>query len=85
MVTFGARLTFVIVNRPLRKPPGLKPRGWFACMWNHRELENPIQSKIESIIKERVSGYGYGTRREDQTEVINSCAFSARLFILTLV
>ena len=50
----------------------LVPRGWFACMWNHRQLDDPIQSKIEAIIKEQVSGYGYGTRREDQTPVIDA-------------
>ena len=41
-------------------------------MWNHRQLDDPIQSKIEMIIKEHVQGYGYGTRREDQTAVIDS-------------
>ena len=41
-------------------------------MWNHRQLDNQIQSQIESIIKERVTDYGYGTRREDQTAVIDA-------------
>ena len=40
-------------------------------MWNHRDLNDPIQARIEAIIKERVQGYGYGTRREDQTTVID--------------
>lgn len=76
MVTFGSSFNVCDRQKALEETARiLKPRGWFACMWNHRELENPIQSKIESIIKERVSGYGYGTRREDQTEVINSCGF----------
>lgn len=43
-------------------------------MWNHRNLEDPIQARIEAIIKERVQGYGYGTRREDQTAVIDASA-----------
>jgi hypothetical protein len=41
-------------------------------MWNHRQLDDPIQSQIEAIIKTHVSDYGYGMRREDQTAVIDS-------------
>ncbi len=41
-------------------------------MWNHRELDDPIQSRIEGIIRDGVPGYGYGTRREDQTNVIEA-------------
>jgi len=73
MVTFGS--SFNVCDRQLALKETariLKPRGWFACMWNHRQLDDQIQAKIESIIKERVSGYGYGTRREDQTAVIDS-------------
>lgn len=50
----------------------LKPRTWFCCLWNHRNLEDPIQKEIERIIKTYISGYGYGTRREDQSTVINT-------------
>jgi len=48
----------------------LAPGGWFACMWNHRDLTDPIQVRIESIIKERVASYSYGSRREDPTAII---------------
>jgi ubiquinone/menaquinone biosynthesis C-methylase UbiE len=73
MVTFGS--SFNVCDRQqalLETARILKPRGWFACMWNHRQLDDPIQAQIETIIKERVSGYGYGTRREDQTAVIDA-------------
>ena len=40
-------------------------------MWNHRQLEDEFQAKIESIIKGYISGYGYGVRREDQCVSIN--------------
>lgn len=72
MVTFGS--SFNVCNRQLaliETARILKPRGWFACMWNHRDLNDVIQSNIESIIKNKVSSYGYGTRREDQTLEIN--------------
>jgi hypothetical protein len=41
-------------------------------MWNHRDLEDPIQAEIESIIRSYVPSYGYGARREDQTKIIES-------------
>ena len=50
----------------------LKPQGWFACMWNHRDLDNPLQQSIEEVIKKNIPGYSYGTRREDQTAVIDA-------------
>jgi len=73
IVTFGS--SFNVCDRAVALKETkriLKPRGWFACMWNHRQLDDPIQMQIEGTIKERVKEYGYGTRREDQTETINA-------------
>ena len=53
----------------------LEPGGWFACLWNHRDLDDPIQKEIENIIKLHIEGYGYGTRREDQTIIIKQSQF----------
>jgi ubiquinone/menaquinone biosynthesis C-methylase UbiE len=75
MVTFGSSFNVCDRQQALEETARiLKPRGWFACMWNHRNLDDPIQSRIEAIIKERVQGYGYGTRRENQTEIIEASA-----------
>lgn len=75
MVTFGSSFNVCDRQQALKETARiLKPRGWFACMWNHRNLDDPIQARIEAIIKERVPGYGYGTRREDQTAVIDASA-----------
>lgn len=54
----------------------LKPGKWFACLWNHRDLDDPVQAGIENIIKTRIPNYAYGTRREDQTAII----FASGLF-----
>ena len=73
LVTFGS--SFNVTNRQeaLEETQRiLKSDGWFACMWNHRDLSDPIQMKIENIIKSYVKDYDYGTRREDQTDVIKS-------------
>ncbi|MDD9946419.1 MAG: class I SAM-dependent methyltransferase [Myxococcales bacterium] len=72
MVTFGSSFNVTDRQVTLKETKRiLKPGGWFACMWNHRDLNDAIQARIEAIIKDRVEGYGYGTRREDQTEEIN--------------
>ena len=48
----------------------MKKSGWFLCLWNHRDLSDPIQAEIEKIIRKAVPSYGYGARRYDQTFVI---------------
>lgn len=52
-----------------------KQHAGFACMWNHRDLNNDIQAKIEAIIKSHISHYDYGNRRQDQTEFLKSSGY----------
>jgi ubiquinone/menaquinone biosynthesis C-methylase UbiE len=71
LVTFGS--SFNVVDRPvaLKEVSRISvPHGWFACMWNHRELDDPIQGAIEEVIKSNIKDYAYGSRREDQTSII---------------
>ena len=49
----------------------LKDGGWFACMWNHRDFSDTLQSEIENHIRTSIEGYDYGVRRADQTDAIN--------------
>ena len=72
LVTFGS--SFNVTNRQvaLRETKRIgKDKAWFAAMWNHRDLDDPVQKEIEGIIKAAIPEYGYGTRREDQTAEIN--------------
>lgn len=72
LVTFGS--SFNVCNRQealIEVKRILKDAGWFACMWNHRDLKDPLQKEIEDILKAEIEHYSYGTRREDQTDVIN--------------
>lgn len=50
----------------------LAPDGWFACMWNHRDLEDPLQREIELYIQAKIPDYRYGSRRDDQKPIIES-------------
>jgi ubiquinone/menaquinone biosynthesis C-methylase UbiE len=72
IVTFGSSFNvcdrYLTLNEVARI---LKERGWFICLWNHRDLNDPIQREIENIIRSSLPEYKYGARREDQTEIIN--------------
>lgn len=73
LVTFGSSFNVCDRQAALRETARiLRPRGWFACLWNHRQLEDPIQARIEAIIKAHLPGYGYGSRREDQAPIIEA-------------
>lgn len=70
-VTFGSSFNVTDRKMALRESYRiLKSKGWFACLWNHRDLNNPIQKEIEDVIKFYIKDYQYGVRREDQTEII---------------
>jgi ubiquinone/menaquinone biosynthesis C-methylase UbiE len=74
-VFFGS--SFNVVNQPAALAECnriLRPRGWFCCMWNHRELDDPLQAGIEAIIKRSIPNYDYGKRREDPSAAIAGSA-----------
>lgn len=72
-VFFGSSFNVVGQSQALTEVARiLLPQGWFACMWNHRDLEDPVQRRIETIIKSHIAGYSYGSRREDPTSVIDA-------------
>lgn len=71
LVTFGSSFNVVDRKKALAECRRILVRGgWFACLWNHRQLDDPIQAHIESLIKRRVPAYSYGLRREDQTSYL---------------
>lgn len=83
LVTFGS--SFNVCDRQLALKESeriLKPGGWFACMWNHRNLEDPLQQKIELILKKYIEDYSYGTRREDQTDIIEGSGLFGKVTYL---
>ena len=66
-VTFGS--SFNVIDRKLALKETsriLKDGGFFTCMWNHRDLECPIQKTAEKIVESIVPNYERGVRREDQ-------------------
>lgn len=69
--TFGSSFNTTERSQSLKESHRiLKPGGFFTCMWNNRDLEDPIQKRVEAIIREFVPEYTHGTRREQQADVI---------------
>lgn len=70
-VTFGSSFNVVDQRAALREARRIvEPNGWFCCMWNHRDLDDPLQARIEAIIRRAIPDYDYGSRREDPTPVL---------------
>ena len=70
-VTFGSSFNVMDRDQALKETHRLlKEGGYFSCMWNHRDLNDPIQKQAEDIIEEFVPDYTRGVRREDQRPVI---------------
>ncbi len=70
-VCFGSSFNVLDREQALRETHRiLKDGGYFTCMWNHRNLKDPIQELAEGIITEFVPQYKRGVRREDQRPII---------------
>ena len=70
-VLFGSSFNVVDQSQALKEVSRiLVPKGWFGCLWNHRDLENDLQKRIEAIIHDFIPDFDYGKRRQDPTPVI---------------
>ncbi len=68
LVTFGSSFNVVRTGPALAEVARILERpGWVAIMWNHRDLDDPLQTEIEATIASRIPGYDYGVRRSDPT------------------
>ncbi len=73
LVSFGSSLNVTDASLALAESARiLKPGGWMACLWNHRDLTDPLQIEVEKIIHDQIPNYDYGTRRQDQTGIIDA-------------
>ena len=72
-VTFGSSFNVMDRDFAMQEAHRLLKKGcYFSCMWNHRDLHDPIQKQAEDIIVELVPNYDRGVRRQDQRQVIES-------------
>lgn len=72
-VTFGSSFNVMDRNFAMQEAHRLLKQGcYFSCMWNHRDLDDPIQKSAEEVITRFVPHYDRGVRREDQRSIIES-------------
>lgn len=84
-VTFGS--SFNVVDRQDAMKEAiriLKSNGYFTCMWNHRDLNDPIQKKAEDIIVKFIPNYDRGVRREDQRKIIEESGLFKDIFYMEM-
>ncbi|HET6449477.1 MAG TPA: methyltransferase domain-containing protein [Conexibacter sp.] len=73
LVTFGSSFNVVEPGAALAEAARILARpGWVALMWNHRDLDDPLQTTIEAAIASRIPGYDYGARRSDPSADIEA-------------
>jgi len=83
LVAFGSSFNVVDSARALREAARiLKTGGWFVCLWNYRDLQDPLQRRIENLISRSIPDYSYGARREDQTPVIQRSGLFERITLV---
>jgi ubiquinone/menaquinone biosynthesis C-methylase UbiE len=73
LVTFGS--SFNVTDRPralCEAARVLRPGGWFACLFNHRDLRDPLQQEVQRTIERWVPQFRHGSRREDQSPAIEA-------------
>jgi len=73
LVTFGSSFNVVEPGAALAEVARILERpGWVALMWNHRDLDDPLQTEIEAAIGSRIPGYDYGARRRDPSPELDA-------------
>lgn len=64
LVAFGS--SFNVLPAPLALDECvrvLKPGGHWLAIWNHRDLDDPLQQEVEALIRQHLPGYEQGRRR----------------------
>ena len=82
-VTFGS--SFNVLDRELALKEAyriLKDGGKLSAMWNHRDLNDPIQNVAQEIIKDFIPSYNGGARREDQRPIFESSELFGDIFYI---
>ena len=76
LVTYGSSFGVADYEATLREAHRLlRPGACIAVFFNHRHLDDPLQSEIEALIHREVPGYSYGNRRLDQAAFMESSGF----------
>jgi ubiquinone/menaquinone biosynthesis C-methylase UbiE len=70
-IWFGSSLNVTNFDESIIESESIcAPAGVLVCMWNHRDLNDRIQQEVETLIKNEIPEFSYGTRRSDPTELL---------------
>jgi SAM-dependent methyltransferase len=73
MVSFGSSFNVVRTGAAIKEAARLlRPRGHLVVIYNHRELDDPLQCAIESCIAAMLPGFDHGARRRDVAPALES-------------
>ena len=71
LVSFGSSFNVLPPAAALSESARLLKRaGWLVCLWNHRDLDAPLQAELQAIVEREVPGYSHGARRDDPSAAI---------------
>jgi SAM-dependent methyltransferase len=71
IVAFGSSFNVLPASAALAESARLlTPGGWLVCIWNHRDLDDPLQAALQIDIEREVPGYAHGARRDDPSAAI---------------
>ena len=75
LVAYGSSFNVVDQRKTLDECARiLVPGGSWMAVWNHRDLDDPLQKAIESAIRRQLPNYEYGNRRESPENTLLSHA-----------
>jgi SAM-dependent methyltransferase len=57
----------------------LQDGGWFACLGNDRDVEDPLQALVERTIQKVLPNYQPETRKDDPTALIEGCGLFGKV------
>lgn len=71
LLTFGSSFNVLPPHAALDTAAHLlRPGGWLVCLWNHRDLDDPLQARLQAAIEQHVPGYAHGSRRDAPSATI---------------
>lgn len=71
LVCFGSSFNVVDATRSLNEASRvLKDDGLLAILWNHRDLNDPLQAAVESVIRAHLPDFSHGSRRENPSAIV---------------
>ena len=71
LACFGSSFNVVDAARSLDEVSRvLKDDGLLAILWNHRDLNDPLQAAVEAVIRAHLPDFLHGSRRDDPAAFI---------------